>query len=92
MDGELSVGCGSLCRLVCCVRPKSVEDGIREISRRLDNIESMKTGKTIDSNKNPSVNIVRDANQQPQLDLSNAEDNTRHELEISWIDDESLQG
>lgn len=47
----MSVGCGSFCRLVCCVRPKPVEnnpwhigEGLREIARKLETLESKANG------------------------------------------------
>ncbi|KAI1727540.1 chitin synthase domain-containing protein [Ditylenchus destructor] len=48
-DGELSFGCGSACRLMCCLKPNRAEnspqlwkisEGLKEISNRLERLET----------------------------------------------------
>ncbi|KAH7718856.1 chitin synthase 1 [Aphelenchoides avenae] len=47
-EGELAVGCGSACRLLCCLKPDRMEtspqiwkinEGLKEISRKLESLE-----------------------------------------------------
>ena len=52
-DGDLSIGCGSACRLLCCLKPNKLEnspqiwkinEGLKEISRKLENLERKANG------------------------------------------------
>ena len=52
-EGDLSFGCGSACRLLCCLKPSSLEtspqiwkinEGLKEISRKLENLERKANG------------------------------------------------
>ena len=50
-EGEVSVGCGNFCRVVCCVRnsePVQVrrfDEGLRQIERKLESLERKTNGK-----------------------------------------------
>lgn len=53
-DGDLSLGCGNACRLLCCLKPDRMEssqqiwklnEGLKEITRKLDQIERKAVGR-----------------------------------------------
>lgn len=61
-DGELSFGCGSACRLMCCLKPNRAEhspqlwkitEGLKEISNRLERLENgvADSGRTVTKRK-----------------------------------------
>uniref|UniRef100_A0A7E4VWA1 chitin synthase n=1 Tax=Panagrellus redivivus TaxID=6233 RepID=A0A7E4VWA1_PANRE len=55
-DGDISFGCGSACRLLCCLKPNQIEtspqiwkinEGLKDISRKLENLERKQNGQSV---------------------------------------------